>query len=349
MGSNAELPFLSSDAESAHRVRKLLAKRFYVAARPRDAPGTLPYDAMPELPDISAYLRALEPRIQGKPLLGVRLNSFTLLRTAQPPLESAAGRSVRELRRIGKRIAIGLEGELWLVLHLMIAGRLHWKPAGARLAGRNALAAFDFPEDSLVLTEAGTKRRASLYLVSGKEALRSMDPGGIDVLECDPAGFRAALSAENRTLKRALTDPRLVSGIGNAYSDEILHAAQLSPVTLTHRLSDAEWQQLFEATQATLRLWIDRLEAEAGKAFPEKVTAFRPEMAVHGKFGQPCPRCGTKIQRIRYADNETDYCPHCQTGGKLLADRGLSRLLKQDWPRSLDELESLKRKAGGVS
>lgn len=299
---------------------------------------------MPELPDITAYLTALEPRIKRGQLLEVRLNSFTLLRTAQPRLESAQGRTVRELRRIGKRIAIGLDGNLWLVLHLMIAGRLHWKPAGAKLSGRNALAAFDFSTGSLVLTEAGTKRRASLYVVSGEEGLRSLDPGGIDVLECDSAGFRAALTAENRTLKRALTDPRLLSGIGNAYSDEILHTARLSPVTLTHRLADEEWQRLFEATQATLRLWIDRLVAEAGSGFPEKVTAFRPEMAVHGKFGQPCPRCGTKIQRIRYADNETDYCPNCQTGGKLLADRGLSRLLKQDWPKTLDELEALKRR-----
>lgn len=303
---------------------------------------------MPELPDITAYLTALEGRILGEPLLGVRLNSFTLLRTAQPRLESVTGSTVRQLRRIGKRIAIGLDGDLWLVLHLMIAGRLHWKSPGAKLAGRNALAGFDFPGGSLVLTEAGTKRRASLYLVHGEEALRSIDPGGIDVLACDLPAFRGALTAENRTLKRALTDPRLVSGIGNAYSDEILHAAQLSPVTLTHRLADSDWLRLFEATQSTLRLWMDRLVAEAGKGFPEKVTAFRAEMAVHGKFGQPCPRCGTKIQRIRYADNETDYCPQCQTGGKLLADRGLSRLLKQDWPRTLDELESLKRKAGGA-
>jgi formamidopyrimidine-DNA glycosylase len=304
---------------------------------------------MPELPDITAYLSALERRIVGQQLLEVRLNSFTLLRTAQPPLADVAGRTVRQLRRIGKRIAIGLDGELWLVLHLMIAGRLHWKPAAAKLASRNALAAFDFASGSLVLTEAGTKRRASLYLVAGEEALRSLDPGGIDVLGSDLTAFRAALTAENRTLKRALTDPRLVSGIGNAYSDEILHAARLSPVTLTQRLSDDEWQRLFEATLQTLHLWIGRLQSEAAKMFPQKVTAFRPEMAVHGKFGQPCPRCGTKIQRIRYADNETDYCPQCQTGGKLLADRGLSRLLKQDWPRTLDELESLKRKAGPTS
>jgi formamidopyrimidine-DNA glycosylase len=299
---------------------------------------------MPELPDITAYLSALEARILGQKLEQVRLASFTLLRTAQPPLESVNGRVVRELRRIGKRIAIGLEGDLWLVLHLMIAGRLHWKPAGAKVAGRNALAAFDFATGSLVLTEAGSKRRASLHVFAGEEALRAADPGGIDVMGCDLAAFRAALTAENRTLKRALTDPRLVSGIGNAYSDEILHAAQLSPVTLTHRLSDEEWKRLFEATQATLQLWIERLRAETGDGFPEKVTAFRREMAVHGRFGQLCPRCGEKIQRIRYADNETDYCARCQTGGKLLADRGLSRLLKQDWPRTLDELEALKRR-----
>jgi formamidopyrimidine-DNA glycosylase len=298
---------------------------------------------MPELPDITAYLSALEARILGQKLEQVRLASFTLLRTAQPPLRNVNGRVVRELQRIGKRIAIGVEGDLWLVLHLMIAGRLHWKPAGAKLAGRNALAAFDFATGSLVLTEAGSKRRASLHVFAGEEALSAVDPGGIDVMACDLEAFRAALTAENRTLKRALTDPRLVSGIGNAYSDEILHAAQLSPVTLTHRLSDEEWKRLFEATQETLQVWIERLRVETGGGFPEKVTAFRLEMAVHGKFGQPCPQCGEKIQRIRYADNETDYCARCQTGGKLLADRGLSRLLKQDWPRTLDELEALKR------
>jgi formamidopyrimidine-DNA glycosylase len=298
---------------------------------------------MPELPDIAAYLTALRPRIVGQTLQHVRVASAFLLRTAQPPLEAADGRVVRELRRIGKRIAIGLDGDLWLVLHLMIAGRLHWRPPDAKLAGRNTLAAFDFSAGSLVLTEAGSKRRASLHVFSGEDAVLAVDPGGIDVLACSLAGFRAALTVENRTLKRALTDPRLVSGIGNAYSDEILHAAQLSPVTLTHRLSDEEWQRLFDATQQTLQLWIDRLVAETSGGFPEKITAFRPEMAVHGRFGQPCPRCGEKIQRIRYADNETDYCPHCQTGGKLLADRGLSRLLRQDWPRTLDELEVLKR------
>jgi formamidopyrimidine-DNA glycosylase len=299
---------------------------------------------MPELPDISAYLSALEARVLGNSLEQVRIASAFLLRTAQPPISSVEGQTVRELRRIGKRIAFGFDGDLWLVLHLMIAGRLHWRAAGARLAGRNALAAFDFPTGSLVLTEAGSKRRASLYVLQGEDALRDLDPGGIDVMSCDLDAFRAALTLENRTLKRALTDPRLVSGIGNAYSDEILHAAQLSPVTLTHRLDDADWQRLFDSTRGTLQLWIDRLRAETGDGFPEKVTAFRPEMAVHGRFNQPCPRCGEKIQRIRYADNETDYCPRCQTGGKLRADRGLSRLLGKDWPRTLDELEMLKRK-----
>ncbi|MGC2618298.1 MAG: DNA-formamidopyrimidine glycosylase family protein [Acidobacteriaceae bacterium] len=299
---------------------------------------------MPELPDISAYIAALKARILDQTLEQVRLASAFLLRTAQPPLSAAEGRTVRELRRIGKRIAFGLDGDLWLVLHLMIAGRLHWRAHGAKLAGRNALAAFDFPSGSLVLTEAGSKRRASLYVFQGESALDAIDPGGIDVMTCDLAAFRAALSAENHSLKRALTDPRLVSGIGNAYSDEILHAAQLSPVTLTHRLSDTEWEHLFNATRSTLQVWIDRLSQETGAGFPEKVTAFRPEMAAHGRFGQPCPRCGEKIQRIRYADNETDYCPRCQTGGKLLADRGLSRLLGKDWPRTLDELELLKRR-----
>lgn len=299
---------------------------------------------MPELPDITAYLTALEKRIKGARLEKIRLASFTLLRTVEPRLESAEGQVVRQLRRIGKRIAMGLDNDVWLVLHLMIAGRLHWKASGAKLAGRNALAAFDFSTGTLVLTEAGTKRRASLYVVAGEEGLRGLDPGGIDVLGASLAEFRAALTAENRTLKRALTDPRLVSGIGNAYSDEILHHAYLSPVLLTHRMKDEEWARLHTATQTTLRLWIDRLREETGEGFPEKVTAFRPEMAVHGKFGEPCSRCGEKIQRIRYADNETDYCARCQTGGKLLADRGLSRLLKQDWPKTLDELEALKRR-----
>ncbi|MBZ5643121.1 MAG: formamidopyrimidine-DNA glycosylase [Acidobacteriia bacterium] len=299
---------------------------------------------MPELPDIAAYITALEPRIAGQPLERVRLASPFLLRTVQPPLAEAEGRTVRELRRIGKRIAIGVDGGVWLVLHLMIAGRLHWRPAGAKLSGRNNLAAFDFPGGSLVLTEAGSKRRASLHVLAGEEGLRSVDPGGIEIFASDLETFRAALTAENRTLKRALTDPRLVSGIGNAYSDEILHAAQLSPVTLTRKLAPEEWERLYAATRETLTLWIDRLRAEAAAKFPEKVTAFRKDMAVHGRFGQPCPRCGEKLQRIRYADNETNYCARCQTGGKVLADRGLSRLLGSDWPRTLEELEALKRR-----
>ncbi len=299
---------------------------------------------MPELPDIAAYIRALEPRIVGHPIERVRLASAFLLRTVEPPVTSVEGRVVREVRRIGKRIAIGMEGDLWLVLHLMIAGRLHWRPPGAKFSGRQNLAAFDFPGGSLVLTEAGTKRRASLHVLSGEDGLRSIDPGGIEIFESDFSAFRDALTAENRTLKRALTDPRILSGIGNAYSDEILHTAQLSPVTLTQKLRTEEWERLFAATQHTLTLWTDRLGLEAEKAFPEKVTAFRKDMAVHGRYGQPCPRCGEKIQRIRYADNETNYCARCQTGGRVLADRGLSRLLKSDWPRTLDELEALKRR-----
>jgi len=300
---------------------------------------------MPELPDVTAYLSALEPRIIGQPLEHVRLASVFVLRTADPPIAAVEGRIVRELRRIGKRIAIGLDGDLWLVIHLMIAGRLHWRPAGAKLGGRNNLAAFDFPNGSLVLTEAGTKRRASLHVVRGEDALVAMDPGGIDVFTADLAAFRAALTLENRTLKRALTDPRFLSGIGNAYSDEILHAAQLSPIALTHKLTPAEWQRLYDATRQTLQLWIDRLRDETNGGFPEHVTAFRNEMAVHGRFGEPCPRCGESVQRIRYADNETNYCARCQTGGTLLADRSLSRLLKADWPRTLDELDALKRRA----
>ena len=303
---------------------------------------------MPELPDIAAYITALEPRILGQPLERVRIASVFLLRTVDPPLASAEGRTVTALRRIGKHIAIGLEdkqnGDLWLVLHLMIAGRLHWKPPGAKLAGRIALAAFDFPSGSLVLTEAGSKRRASLYVLRGEAALEAIDPGGVEIFSTDLTSFRVALTAENRTLKRALTDPRLISGVGNAYSDEILYAAQLSPITLTQKLKPEEWDRLFAATKSTLKLWTDRLRAEADKTFPEKVTAFRPDFAVHGKFDQPCPRCGQKVQRIRYADNETNYCAHCQTGGKVLADRSLSRLLGSDWPRTLDELEALKRR-----
>ena len=299
---------------------------------------------MPELPDISAYLGALEERIAGRPLEHVRIGSAFLLRTAVPPVSEAEGHQVRELRRIGKRIAIGLDNDIWLVMHLMIAGRLHWRPRGAKLAGRNNLAAFDFPNGSLLLTEAGTKRRASLYVFKGEEALASADPGGIDVFASDIGQFRAAMTLENRTLKRALTDPRILSGIGNAYSDEILHAAKLSPITLTSKLSADEWSRLYAATRETLRVWIDRLGDEAAAKFPEKVTAFRPEMAVHGRYGKPCPRCGEPVQRIRYAENETNYCAACQTNGRVLADRALSRLLGADWPRTLDELEALKRR-----
>lgn len=299
---------------------------------------------MPELPDIAAYISALEPRVVGQPLEKIRLASPFLLRTVQPPLASAEGRVVENLRRIGKRIAFGLGSELWLVLHLMIAGRLHWRARDAKLAGRQSLAAFDFPKGSLILTEAGSKRRASLHLVSGEEALLALDAGGIDVFAADVDSFRAVLTAENHTLKRALTDPRLLSGIGNAYSDEILHAAQLSPITLTNKLKPEEWQRLFDATRQTLQLWIERLRVVALKTFPEKVTAFRKDMAVHGRYGMACPRCGDKVLRIRYADKETNYCARCQTGGKVLADRSLSRLLGSDWPRTLDELEALKRR-----
>jgi formamidopyrimidine-DNA glycosylase len=297
---------------------------------------------VPELPDVAAYISALEPRIVGEVLERVRLANVFLLRTADPPLSSVEGRRVRELRRIGKRIAIGVEGDLWLVLHLMIAGRLHWRPSAAKLGGRNMLAAFDFPNGTLVLTEAGTKRRASLHVLHGEAALTESDPGGIEVFDTDLETFKRVLSAENRTLKRALTDPRFLSGIGNAYSDEILHAAQLSPIALTHKLTEAEWQRFYAATRATLRLWIDRLRDETEGGFPEHVTAFRDDMAVHGRFGKPCPRCGQPIQRIRYADNETNYCARCQTGDTILADRSLSRLLKPDWPRTLDELDALK-------
>jgi len=299
---------------------------------------------MPELPDILAYLTALEPRVVSQPLTRARIASAFLLRTAHPPLADTEGHVVRELRRVGKRIAFGLDNDLWLVLHLMIAGRLHWRPPQAKLAGRNTLAAFDFPIGSLVLTEAGSKRRASLHVLAGENGLRSIDPGGIDIFSSDLDSFHAALTAENRTLKRALTDPRILSGIGNAYSDEILHAAQLSPIALTHKLQPDQGDRLFNATRQTLQLWIDRLNAEAKENFPEKVTAFREGMAVHGRYGQPCPRCGDKVQRIRYADNETNYCARCQTNGKLLADRALSRLLGSDWPRTLDELEALKRR-----
>lgn len=299
---------------------------------------------MPELPDITAYLTALDPRILGRTLERVRLASIFVLRTVDPPVSVVEGKTVMALRRIGKRIAIGVEGDIWLVIHLMIAGRLHWRPPEARLAGRNALLALDFANGSLVLTEAGSKRRAALHIVRGEQGLHEIDPGGIEIFSADLDGFRTALTAENRTLKRALTDPRLVSGIGNAYSDEILHAAQLSPIALTQKLKPNEWERLYAATRETLAAWMERLTSEARNKFPENVTAFRTEMSVHGRFNQPCPRCGAKIQRIRYADNETNYCATCQTGGKVLADRSLSRLLGADWPRTLDELEALKRR-----
>lgn len=299
---------------------------------------------MPELPDIAAYITALEPRIGCQPLERVRLLSAFVLRTAQPAITEAEGRTVRELRRIGKRIAIGLDGDLWLVLHLMIAGRLHWRPPQVKLAGRQNLAALDFPGGSLTLTEAGKRHRASLHVVSGEDQLLAMDPGGIDVFDAGLNSFRAALTLQNHTLKRALTDPRLLSGIGNAYSDEILHAARLSPLAQTNKLTSDEWERLFTATRDTLSLWVERFRAEARIRFPEKVTAFREGMAVHGRYGEPCPACGNKVLRIRYADNETNYCATCQTHGKVLADRSLSRLLGSDWPRTLEELEALGRR-----
>ena len=316
---------------------------------------------MPELPDIVVYLEALAPRILGQKLERVRLASPFLLRTVTPPIQALEGKTVQSLERLGKRIAIGLENEYWLVLHLMIAGRLHWQAApslGAAPAGmkreatapiktaspRRALAVFDFTPGSLVLTEAGSRKRASLHMVQGVDGLRGLDPGGLETLDAGLPAFAARLISENHTLKRALTDPHLFSGIGNAYSDEILHAAKLSPTALTGRLSREEIARLYEATRQTLQQWTERLRRETGGGFPEKVTAFREEMAVHGKYGKPCPRCGAKVQRIRYAENETNYCAPCQTGGKLLADRALSRLLKQDWPRTLEELEALKRR-----
>jgi formamidopyrimidine-DNA glycosylase len=299
---------------------------------------------VPELPDIAAYIEALEPRVVGEILERVRLGNPFLLRTIEPPVASAEGRVVRELRRIGKRIAIGVEGDIWLVLHLMIAGRLHWRPPNAKLAGRQNLAAFDFPNGTLTLTEAGSQRRAALHMAMGEDGLRSLDPGGIDVFDSDLAAFTHALTAENHTLKRALTDPRTFSGIGNAYSDEILHTARLSPIAQTQKLTSEERRRLYDATRETLRQWMERLSGEARQKFPEKVTAFREGMAVHGRYGEPCPRCGAKVQRIRYAGNETNYCAKCQTGGKVLADRGLSRLLGADWPRTLEELEALKRR-----
>jgi len=294
---------------------------------------------VPELPDLEAYLRALGPRVLGRRLEGVRLGTPFLLRTADPPLSAALGRPVERLGRLGKRLVFSLEGDLHLVLHLMIAGRLHWKASGAPLPrGRNTLAAFDFEGGCLLLTEASTKKRASLHLVRG-DGLAALDRGGLEPLEADLAAFAGALRCENHTLKRSLTDPRLFAGIGNAYSDEILHRARLSPVKLTSRLSDAEIERLHAAAREVLTEWLERLTAGAGDGFPEHVTAFRPEMAVHGRYGQACPACGTPVQRITYAENEANYCPTCQTEGRLLADRSLSRLLKGDWPRTVQELE----------
>jgi formamidopyrimidine-DNA glycosylase len=300
---------------------------------------------MPELPDIEAYLGALRTRILGQPLEQARLGSPFLLRTVDPPLSSLTGQRVVDLRRLGKRIVFGFEAERFLVLHLMISGRLHWKPRGAKVPGKIGLAAFDFPAGTLTLTEAGSKKRASLHLVVGEEALAAFDPGGLEVLTADVEAFRAALMAENHTLKRALTDPRLLSGIGNSYSDEILHRAKLSPFQLTRNLSAEETETLFRACREVLTEWTERLRTEAGDGFPEKVTALHPKMAVHGRFGQPCPVCGTAVQRLVYADNEANYCPACQTGGRLLADRALSQLLKGDWPKTLEELEARKRGA----
>ena len=298
---------------------------------------------MPELPDIVVYIEALEKRILGQTLEHVRIASPFLLRTADPPVASLEGKSVVQMRRMGKRICIGLENDLWLVLHLMIAGRLHWKKSGVKVSPPRGLAAFDFTNGSLLWTEAGSRKRASLHVVSGEAGLRLLDPGGLEVLETDLARFAEVLTSANHTLKRALTDPRLFSGIGNAYSDEILFQAQLSPLALTQKLKTGEIERLFAALRASLVDWVSRLRADAGDEFPEKVTAFRPGMAVHGRHKEPCPRCGAKIQRIRYASNETNYCPNCQTGGKLLADRALSRLLREDWPRTPEELEMLTR------
>ena len=296
---------------------------------------------MPELPDIVVYIEALEKRIQGSILERVRVASPFLLRTAVPPLSSVEGKKVVELRRLGKRICFGLEGDLWLVLHLMIAGRLHWYNERGKAAKGRSLAVFDFSTGSLVLTEAGTQKRASLYVVEGEGGLDKLDPGGLEVFDATLDDFTRAIRAKNHTLKRALTDPRILSGIGNAYSDEILFEARLSPFTLTQKLSDEDVKHLFESIKRTLTDWAERLRVESRDRFPEKVTAFRPDMATHGKYGEPCPRCGSKIQRIRYGSNETNYCPTCQTGGKLLADRALSRLLKDDWPRTPEELENL--------
>jgi formamidopyrimidine-DNA glycosylase len=304
---------------------------------------------VPELPDIVVYIEALEKRILGKRLDHVRIASPFLLRTVVPPVGDAEGKTVVQLRRLGKRICIGLEDDLWLVLHLMIAGRLHWRKRDAKLSPPRGLAAFDFANGTLLWTEAGSRKRASLYVVSGEDALSALDPGGLEVLESDLERFSSTLTSANHTLKRALTDPRLFSGIGNAYSDEILFDARLSPLTLTQKLKPEEIERLFVAVRKSLSQWTERLLQESGDEFPEKVTAFRPGMAVHGRYKEPCPHCQAKIQRIRYAANETNYCPNCQTGGKLLADRALSRLLREDWPKTPEELELLTREKRNLS
>ena len=298
---------------------------------------------MPELPDIAAYIEALQPRVLNLPIREIRVASPFLLRSVDPPLSEASGKKVTELRRLGKRIVFGLEDDLFIVIHLMIAGRFHWKEKPTK-PNRQTLATFVFPSGTLTLTEAGSKKRASMYFVRGEPALAAHDPGGLEVFEADFDSFRARLTQENHTLKRSLTDPHFFSGIGNAYSDEILHAAGLSPLKLTTRLDESETRRLFEATKSTLRFWSEKLKKEARESFPEKVTAFREEMSVHGRYGKPCPKCATPIQRIVYAANEANYCPTCQTGGRLLADRALSRLLKEDWPRTLEQLEERKVK-----
>jgi len=295
---------------------------------------------MPELPDVTVYVEALRERIVGHHLIRALVRSPFLLRSADPPLSATHGRTVHEVRRLGKQIAIGIDGGLWMVLHLKIAGRLHWNTTAPKMGGRKVLAAFEFDNGWLWLTEAGTQHRAGLHVVAGEDGLESLSAGGIEPLDVDLAAFSAALRSANHTLKRALTDPHILSGIGNAYSDEILHRAQLSPIAMTHKLTAEEIERLYDATRATLMEWVERLRAEAAGEFPEGVTAFRPQMAVHGRYGQPCPRCGAKVQRIRYASNETNYCAMCQTGGRLLADRALSRLMHEDWPRTLDELEA---------
>jgi len=296
---------------------------------------------MPELPDVTVYIEALSERVLNQPIQRIRIGSPFILRSFDPPISAAEQKKVLALRRIGKRIVFELEDQLFLIVHLMIAGRLHWKPKGAKIARKYGQAAFDFPNGTLLLTEAGTKKRASIHLVRGEAALQERDPGGLEVFELSFDRFREALTRENHTLKRSLTDPRVFSGIGNAYSDEILHRARLSPIRLTRQMTEAEMERLYQAIKDSLNDWVERLRKERRGGFPEKVTAFRADMAVHGKYGKPCPVCGTAVQRIRYADNETNYCPRCQTGGQLLADRSLSRLLRKDWPRTIDELERL--------